>query len=107
MGVVTMQNTESQVPKGYKKTDVGVIPVDWEVKELSSIGRVVSGKRLPKGWLVQDMENPHPYLRVTDMFMGGVDSFKWIMVIFSVPLLFIYLLLIISIIKNVYTIKKS
>jgi BCCT family betaine/carnitine transporter len=41
------------------------------------------------------------------MFMGGVDSFKWIMVIFSVPLLFIYLLLIISIIKNVYTIKKS
>ena len=73
MGVVTVQNTESQVPKGYKKTDVGVIPVDWEVKELSSIGRVVSGKRLPKGWLVQDMENPHPYLRVTDMFMGGVD----------------------------------
>tara|TARA_B100000767_G_C19770007_1_gene539478 strand:+ start:2593 stop:3798 length:1206 start_codon:yes stop_codon:yes gene_type:complete len=41
------------------------------------------------------------------MFIGGVDSFKWIMVIFSVPLLFVNLLLIISIIKNVYTIKKS
>ena len=41
------------------------------------------------------------------MFLGGVDSFKWIMVIFSVPLLFIYLLLIISVIKNVYAIKKS
>jgi BCCT family betaine/carnitine transporter len=40
------------------------------------------------------------------MFIGGVDSFKWIMVIFSVPLLFIYLLMMISIIKNVYTIKK-
>jgi BCCT family betaine/carnitine transporter len=40
------------------------------------------------------------------MFIGGVDSFKWIMVIFSVPLLFINLLLIISIIKNVRTIKK-
>ena len=41
------------------------------------------------------------------MFIGGVDSFKWIMVIFSVPLLFIYLLMMISIVKNVYTIKKS
>jgi choline-glycine betaine transporter len=40
------------------------------------------------------------------MFIGGVDSFKWIMVIFSVPLLFIYLLMMISIVKNVYTIKK-
>jgi choline-glycine betaine transporter len=40
------------------------------------------------------------------MFIGGVDSFKWIMVIFSVPLLFIYLLMMISIIKNVYSIKK-
>ena len=34
MGVVTMQNTESQAPKGYKKTDVGLIPVDWEVETL-------------------------------------------------------------------------
>ena len=41
------------------------------------------------------------------MYLGGVDSFKWIMVIFSIPLLFIYVLLIISILKNVYRIKKS
>ena len=41
------------------------------------------------------------------MFMGGVDAFKWIMVIASVPLLFINMLLIYSIIKNVYSIKKS
>jgi BCCT family betaine/carnitine transporter len=40
------------------------------------------------------------------MFLGGVDSFKWIMVIFSVPLLFVYLLLVISIIKNISQIKK-
>ncbi|MDC3180487.1 BCCT family transporter [bacterium] len=41
------------------------------------------------------------------MFIGGVDSFKWIMVIFSVPLIFIYLLLMTSVIKNVYRITKS
>ena len=41
------------------------------------------------------------------MFLGGVDSFKWIMVIFSVPLLFVYLLLMISIVKNIIEIKKA
>ena len=39
------------------------------------------------------------------MYLNGVDAFKWIMVIFSTPLLFIYLMLIFSILKNVYTIK--
>ena len=39
------------------------------------------------------------------MYLNGVDSFKWIMVIFSIPLLFIYLMLIYSILKNVYSIK--
>ena len=41
------------------------------------------------------------------LFLGGVDSFKWIMVIFSVPLLLVYILLILFIVKNVHTIKKS
>ena len=39
------------------------------------------------------------------MYLNGVDSFKWIMVICSIPLLFIFALLIYSIIKNVHTIK--
>jgi len=41
------------------------------------------------------------------MYLNGVDSFKWIMVIFSIPLLFIYILLMHSIIKNVYSIKSA
>ena len=41
------------------------------------------------------------------LFLGGVDSFKWIMVIFSIPLLLVYILLILFILKNVHTIKKS
>ena len=41
------------------------------------------------------------------MYLNGVDSFKWIMVIFSIPLLFINILLMYSILKNVYSIKKS
>ena len=41
------------------------------------------------------------------MYLNGVDSFKWIMVICSVPLLLIYILLVYSVIKNVHSIKKS
>ena len=41
------------------------------------------------------------------MYLDGVDSFKWIMVIFSIPLLFINILLMYSILKNVYSIRKS
>lgn len=41
------------------------------------------------------------------MYLNGVDSFKWIMVIFSVPLLFIYILLIFSILQNAHRITKS
>ena len=39
------------------------------------------------------------------MYLNGVDSFKWIMVICSIPLIFIFALLIYSIIKNVHTIR--
>ena len=41
------------------------------------------------------------------MFIGGGESFKWLLVIFSVPLIFINILLIISIIRNAIKIKKT
>lgn len=30
-------------PKGYKQTEIGLIPLDWEVKQLGEIGKVSSG----------------------------------------------------------------
>lgn len=54
-------------------TEVGVIPEDWEVKELSSISEIKSGKRLPKGSLVTSSKTPYPYIRVIDMNMGYLN----------------------------------
>ena len=34
---------EARVPAGYKRTEVGVIPEDWEVKRLGSIADIVNG----------------------------------------------------------------
>ena len=41
------------------------------------------------------------------MFLGGTDSFMWLLVIISVPLIFIFTLLIISIFYNAAKLKKS
>ena len=58
-----------EMKSGYKMTEVGVIPEDWEVKELSSISAIKSGKRLPKGSLVTSSKTSYPYIRVIDMNM--------------------------------------
>ena len=63
------------VKKGYKETEIGVIPEDWEINTLEpTIGKVKSGKRLPKGYLVTQNITPHPYIRVIDMKMGMLDT---------------------------------
>ena len=41
------------------------------------------------------------------MFLGGKDSFMWLLVVISVPLMIIYLFLILSIFKNAIKFKKS
>jgi type I restriction enzyme S subunit len=32
------------IPEGYKKTEVGVIPKDWEVKTCDQLGNFYKGK---------------------------------------------------------------
>lgn len=43
MELVTEKPTIKDVPQGYKRTEVGTIPEDWEVKELGDIVEIVSG----------------------------------------------------------------
>jgi restriction endonuclease S subunit len=43
--VSTMKNAESMgIPEGYKQTEVGVIPTDWEVTKIGRICNVAVGK---------------------------------------------------------------
>ena len=42
--------------------------------QISAIGKVKGGKRLPKGEVVQSEPTDHPYLRVTDFTPSGVDQ---------------------------------
>jgi len=38
-----LATNNNQLPEGYKKTEVGVIPEDWELKTIGDIGSVSSG----------------------------------------------------------------
>jgi type I restriction enzyme S subunit len=38
-------NQGDDLPQGYKRTEVGVIPVDWEVKRLGEVAHIKTGKK--------------------------------------------------------------
>lgn len=42
-----MSATMPKIQKGYKQTEIGVIPEDWEVKQLGDIASVVTGSTPP------------------------------------------------------------
>jgi len=62
-----------ELKPGYKQTEVGVIPEEWEAKTIDQVGFVTSGKRLPLGCSLVEHPTPHPYVRVTDMRPGTVS----------------------------------
>ncbi len=61
------------VKEGYQQTAIGIIPCNWNVSPLDDLCKITGGKRLPKGSALTEEITPHPYIRVTDMFMGGIN----------------------------------
>lgn len=45
--MIAINNKINNIPKGYKKTDIGIIPVDWEAKDLISLVDILDNKRKP------------------------------------------------------------
>lgn len=58
-----------ELRSGYKKTEVGVIPEDWEVCPVKSKGEVLTGKALA----VNGPGKQRPYLRTKNVFEGRID----------------------------------
>ncbi|MEQ5796271.1 restriction endonuclease subunit S [Paracoccus sp. NFXS7] len=51
-----------------------MVPEGWDIKPLGSICDVKGGKRLPKGRFLTSKKTPFPYIRVSDMRDGYVDT---------------------------------
>lgn len=56
----------------FQNTELGRIPVGWRVQTVGDVCEVKGGKRLPKGESLTEENTGFPYVRVTDMHMGGV-----------------------------------
>ena len=54
---------------GYKQTEVGVIPEDWEICPVEKKGQVMAGKALA----VHAPGEQRPYLRTKNVFDGRID----------------------------------
>ena len=57
-----------EVMSGYKRTDVGVIPEDWEVRPVGKMGDVRAGKALA----AKGEGQQRPYLRTKNVFDGQI-----------------------------------
>ena len=71
---ISDDNDQSIVPDGYKQTEAGIIPENWDEVRVGNIAKVKGGKRLPSGFVLVDTPTPHPYVRVKDMYPGGVNQ---------------------------------
>jgi type I restriction enzyme S subunit len=58
-----------ELKAGYKQTEVGVIPEDWEICPVEKKGQVMAGKALA----VHAPGEQRPYLRTKNVFDGRID----------------------------------
>ena len=47
----------NNIPKGYKQTEVGVIPEDWEVDKIKNLAHITTGSKIRRIGLIP--ENIH------------------------------------------------
>jgi len=57
---------QGEIRPGYKPTDVGAIPEDWEVKTLGDFGKFRGGNGFPLRYQGHDFGD-HPFYKVSDM----------------------------------------
>ena len=58
----------------FKDSELGRIPKSWEVARLGNYSIIKGGKRLPKGSEFSENPTPFPYIRVSDLKNGSVDT---------------------------------
>lgn len=64
MEQLTTTNDALSVPKGYKQTEVGVIPEDWDLIELGEVGQFKNGINKSK----EDFGFGFPFVNLLDVF---------------------------------------
>jgi len=68
------QTAAQDVPPGYKRTDVGVVPKDWRASQLGDFGTLRSGNGFPLKHQGR-REGDYPFFKVSDMNNPGNELF--------------------------------
>lgn len=68
--------SRGQVPEGYKKTKVGIIPEDWEVKRLGELGDFFRGRGIPKSEIISEGIGCITYGEIYTTYNYTFRSFK-------------------------------
>ncbi len=59
----------ADVPAGYRRTEIGIIPEDWQLQAVGQMGDVLAGKALA----ARAPGEQRPYLRTKNVFDGRID----------------------------------
>ncbi len=67
--------------KEFKNTEIGKIPKEWGMINISDIAEVKGGKRLPEGHQLIDSQTSYPYIRVVDFINMtiNVNNLKYLL----------------------------
>jgi len=57
--------------EGWKKTEIGLMPIDWEVNRIDNFFSIQQGKQVSKKNRIGD--NQKPFLRTKNIFWGRLD----------------------------------
>jgi type I restriction enzyme S subunit len=63
-----MNENNNNIPKGYKKTKLGVIPEEWDIKKLDDIGMFSKGKGIAKKEVLNSEEEGFPCVRYAEIY---------------------------------------
>lgn len=61
----------NDIPEGYKATELGALPLDWQIKKIGELFSVQQGISMSKAR--RDGPNKHPFLRTLNVFWKGID----------------------------------
>ncbi len=70
----TTDKGEQMIPKGYKHTELGVLPKDWEVVRLGDVCEIKKGKVNPKKTETTPCVELEHISQDTGMLLGFIDS---------------------------------
>jgi type I restriction enzyme S subunit len=69
-----MTTTTQKIPSGYKQTEIGIIPADWDVKKLGTYGKFKGGNGFPLKYQGRE-DGKYPFYKVSDMNNEGNQVF--------------------------------